>query len=104
MGANLTCTVTLINADVNTPINVTTSWSGPSGLIQSNTSHYDINETHTDTLQLRELILEHDNGSSYSCAVQLFSTSDPAHILSSNSSEQLLISIDSELYTCYTHV
>ena len=97
-GANLTCSLTVVNADVDTPINFTTSWSGPSGLLQTNTSHYDINTTRTSMLQLSELSLERDNGSSYSCAVQLFSIADPAHILSSNSSDQLLISIDSELY------
>ena len=97
-GANLTCSFAVINADVNTPINFTTSWSGPSGLLQTNTNHYVINTTHTSTFPLPELVLERDNGPSYSCAVQLFSISDPAHILSSNSSEQLLISIDSELY------
>ena len=97
-GANLTCSLTVVNADVDTPINFTTSWSGPSGLLQTKTSHYDINTTRTSMLQLSELSLERDNGSSYSCAVQLFSIADQVHILSSNSSDQLLISIDSELY------
>ena len=94
--ANLTCSFTVVNAYVNTPINFTILWSCPNRPIQNDTSRYDINKTSTSTLQLSELSLERDNGSSCSCAVQLFSISDPVHILSSNSSEQLLISIDSE--------
>ena len=97
-GANLTCSVLVVNADVNTQIDITILWSCPSHPIQTDTSRYDINKTSISTLQLSELSLEHDNGSSCSCAVQLFSIADPAHILSSNSSDQLLISIDSELY------
>ena len=97
-GANLTCSVLVVNADVNTPINFTILWSCPSRPIQTDTSRYDINKTSISTLSLSELTLERDNGSSCSCAVHLFSISDPVHILSSNSSDQLLISIDSELY------
>ena len=97
-GANLTCFFTVVNADVNTPIHFTILWSCPRRSIQNDTSCYDINKTSTSTLSLPELSLERDNGSSCSCAVHLFSISDPVHILSSNSSDQLLISIDSELY------
>ena len=88
-----------ISAAVNTPINVTISWSGPNGPITSG-SHYTVSKTqpsinaYEGRLVISELLLDRDNGTTYTCTATLSSTIDPVHLLSNSDSDGYIIIIN----------
>ena len=93
----LVCLVN-ISAVVDTPINVTTSWSGPNGFTSlSIATQVPNTNTYEGRLIITELMLERDNGSTYTCTAELISTNDPVHILSNSDSSELIIIIDGEI-------
>ena len=97
----LTCTVV---TNLTTLIDVNILWSGPIGFITSGSDYtaslvtkINSNE-YTSTLVIKELLLNRDNGKMFTCTAVQISVHDPVHILSSNYSAGLTITIDGILH------
>ena len=87
-----------VSAVVDTPLSVTTLWSGPKGFTSTVSIATQVPSTnmYQGSLIINELMLERDNGSVYTCTADLVSTNDPEHILSNSNSNGLTIIIDGE--------
>ena len=94
-----------VSAAVDTPINVTTSWSGPNGPITSG-SDYTLSpaiqtvngdSAYEGRLVISKLLLSRDNGATYTCTVTLSSTTDPVHLLSNNGSDGYIVIINGNI-------